>query len=130
MEQLSGDLPDGLTPAVKKCWLRLKQRIDQNTANAVAAADAEALIMAAHQLARDERMRKEAEKTPLTQQDERGIDRIHPLWAELRNSESQLRATLTVLMLTPRSRKSHKSSKPVGPVEGSSGGDPGLRLLG
>lgn len=86
--------------------------------------------MAAYQLAKVERMRKQSEKTPLTQKDERGVDRIHPLWAELRNSESQLRATFTVLMLTPRSRKSHKSSTVIGPVEGSHASDPGLRLLG
>jgi len=35
---------------------------------------------------------------------------MHPLWGELRNAESQLRSTFTVLMLTPRSRKGRRDN--------------------
>jgi len=42
--------------------------------------------------------------------DERGVQRMHPLWGELRNAESQLRSTFTVLMLTPRSRKGRRDN--------------------
>ena len=75
-----------------------------------AVADAEVLIMAAHQLARVEAMRLAAAKEPFVMADERGVQRMHPLWGELRNAESQLRSTFTVLMLTPRSRKGRRDN--------------------
>jgi hypothetical protein len=55
---------------------------------------------------------------------------MHPLWGELRNAESQLRSTFTVLMLTPRSRKTRRDNiDPAGPNEDDID-DIALRILG
>jgi hypothetical protein len=123
--------PTGLPQAVNKCWLRLRERVSQASGVGVGAADMELLIMGAYQLARVEAMREESAKTPFTQADDRGIERMHPLWGELRNAESQLRATFTTLMLTPRSRKSKAGNQdPTGHAPDDSNQDPILKLLG
>jgi phage terminase small subunit len=122
--------PRGLPVEVRKCWIRLCNRIHQSSGTGIAAADAEVLIMAAHQLARVEAMRLAAASEPFTTPDERGVQRMHPLWGELRNAESQLRSTFTVLMLTPRSRKTQSSNiDPAGPNEDDIN-DIALRILG
>ena len=75
-------------------------------------------------------MRLAAASEPFTTPDERGVQRMHPLWGELRNAESQLRSTFTVLMLTPRSRKTRRDNiDPAGPNEDDSD-DIALRILG
>lgn len=128
--KMSQDPPRSLPADVRKCWIRLRERINQTSGTGVAAADFEVLTMAAYQLARVEAMRLAASKEPFTLADERGVQRMHPLWGELRNAESQLRSTFTVLMLTPRSRKARRDEPdPVGPDE-SEINDLAFRLLG
>ena len=120
--------PKGLPPEVEDAWSRLRSRLDK-AGTTVAAADLEMLTMAACQLARVEAMRRLGATTPITQKDERGVTRLHPLWPELRAAETQLRASFTSLMLTPRSRKGRRGDEtPRGPVEGEAR-DPILRLL-
>jgi phage terminase small subunit len=124
--------PRGLPKEVNKCWVRLRERVSKASGVGVSAADLELLTMGAYQLARVEAMRNESLKTPFTQADDRGIERMHPLWGELRNAESQLRATFTTLMLTPRSRKTkaaHQEAVGAAPDDRSSN-DPILKLLG
>ncbi len=128
-EKIGLSPPPGLPPEVEDCWKRLRSRLDK-AGTTVAAADLEMLTMAACQLARVEAMRKQGATTPITQKDERGVTRLHPLWPELRAAESQLRASFTSLMLTPRSRKGRRQDEaPRGKAEGTGGEDPILKLL-
>ena len=130
--KMESNPPPGLPRDVSKCWARLRERVSQASGSGIGAADMELLIMGAYQLARVEAMRKESAKTPFTQADDRGVERMHPLWGELRNAESQLRATFTTLMLTPRSRKTKAANQdPVGSApDDSAPVDPILKLLG
>lgn len=124
--------PPGLPREVSKCWLRLRERVSQASGVGVGAADMELLTMGAYQIARVEAMRKESAKTPFTQADDRGVERMHPLWGELRNAESQLRATFTTLMLTPRSRKTKAGNQEAmgHAPDDAAAQDPILKLLG
>lgn len=132
LPKMESSMPDGLPKDVGKCWARLRERVSQASGSGIGAADMELLIMGAYQLARVEAMRKESAKTPFTQADDRGIERMHPLWGELRNAESQLRATFTTLMLTPRSRKTKAANQdPTGSApDDAIAQDPILKLLG
>jgi hypothetical protein len=127
--KLSENIPKGLSPSEKTWWKKIKSQINQTRGTGIGAADETIMVLAAQQGVRVDRFRKESAKSPLLIKDTHGNHKLHPVHAELRQAEGALRATLTTLCLTPRSRKGWKSQPD--PVASSDfAEDEGLRLLG
>jgi len=130
--KVAEDAPPGLTKEQAAAYRRIRAQVAQTNGTGISAADESIFTMAACQLARVEALRKESLKVPwMLSGVASGQERIHPIHTELRAAETQLKATLTTLCLTPRARKGWRSQPDAtGAPADKVQEDPILKLLG